>query len=314
MTERLARLVKRSKILVYESGILPRMLHTPVLLTEIMQFVRECERPIRFGLDVTFGRGGHTRALLEQFSDLKMTAVDRDLDALAYAKLEFADWIAQDRLRLQHGNFHADVPMPSEQDGWDFILADLGVSSPQLDRPERGFSFYHEGPLDMRMDQTQAFTAADIVNTWPAEDMVQLFKELGELRRPHRVVQRIVEFRRERPFATTRELSELIERAEGWRKKGHHPATQYFLALRLEVNQELGDLRLAAERLIHSLAPQGRLLIITFHSLEDRIIKYAFKESALGTPVNKKVVVPERQECVDNPRARSAKLRVFRRG
>ncbi len=293
---------------------MPGMLHTPVLLQEILGFVRQSERPVKFGLDVTFGRGGHTRAFLEEFNDLKMTAVDRDLEALEYANAEFKSWIDQSRLHLHHGNFHVQVPMPEAQEGWDIILADLGVSSPQLDRPERGFSFYHEGPLDMRMDQSQTFTAADIVNTWPSDDLVQLFRDLGEIRRPHRVVQRITEFRKEKPFSTTKELAELIERAEGWRKKGHHPATQFFLALRLEVNQELADLRLAAEKLINSLAPQGRLLIITFHSLEDRIIKYAFKESTMGRPVNKKVVVPERKECVDNPRSRSAKLRVFQRG
>jgi 16S rRNA (cytosine1402-N4)-methyltransferase len=290
------------------------MLHTPVLLKEILQFTRETREPIRFGLDVTFGRGGHTRALLEEFPSLRMTAMDRDQEALQYAEKEFADYLNCGRLRLIRGNFHAEVPSSPGVEGWDFILADLGVSSPQLDTPGRGFSFYHDGPLDMRMDQAQDFTAADIVNTWPGEDLARLFQELGEIRRPQRVVQRIIERREERPFGQTRELSELIERAEGWRKKGHHPATQYFLALRLEVNQELKHLRPAAEGLIKSLAPGGRLMIITFHSLEDRIIKYAFKESDLGNPVNKKVVVPERQECLDNPRARSAKLRVFQRG
>lgn len=290
------------------------MLHTPVLLNEILQFTRETREPIRFGLDVTFGRGGHTRAFLEEFPEVRMTALDRDREALRYAESEFSSYVDSGRLRLVHGNFHAQVPGAPSGEGWDFILADLGVSSPQLDTPERGFSFYHDGPLDMRMDQSQSFTAADVVNTWPGEDLVRLFQELGEIRRPHRVVQRIIERRKERPFSTTRELSELIERGEGWRKKGHHPATQYFLALRLEVNQELADLRPAAEGLIKSLASGGRLLILTFHSLEDRIIKYAFKESDLGRPVNKKVVVPERQECLDNPRARSAKLRVFQRG
>jgi 16S rRNA (cytosine1402-N4)-methyltransferase len=285
-------------------------LHKPVLLEEVLQFARETPRPLRRGLDVTFGRGGHTRALLEAHPDLQMTALDRDRDALAYAESAFAPEIASGRLKPVHGNFHEKIPAGE----WDFILADLGVSSPQLDVAERGFSFYHDGPLDMRMDQSQGITAADIVNTWPPDDLIALFRELGEIRRPNLTVQKIIEFRRAGPFSRTHELSRLIERAEGWRRKGHHPATNYFLALRLEVNQELGDLRPAAERLIHQLAAGGRLAMITFHSLEDRIIKYAFKESAEGFPVTKKVVAPGRPECAANPRARSAKLRVFQRG
>lgn len=289
------------------------MTHTPVLLDETILFIRGLPRSPRLGLDVTFGRGGHTRALLKEFSDLQITAVDRDPAALAFGAEEFAAEIQAGRLSLHHGNFHHQLP-PAPPSGWDFVLADLGVSSPQLDEPERGFSFYHDGPLDMRMDPTTGAKAADLVNTWGAEDLIQLFQELGEVRRPARVVNRILEMRRQAPFHSTRQLAELIERTEGWARKGHHPATKYFLALRLEVNQELSDLRPATLNLLKGLAPQGRLLMITFHSLEDRIIKYAFKESQeWGRPVNKKVVVPTRAECEQNPRARSAKLRVFAR-
>lgn len=286
--------------------------HIPVLCAEILQFISEMGGALQQGLDVTFGRGGHTTALLTRFPQLKIMGLDRDESALVYGREHYADWINSGRLTLAQHNFHYKVP--SASGGWDFILADLGVSSPQLDEAARGFSFYHDGPLDMRMDSSQEATAADIVNHWSAEDLAALFHQLGEIRRPHRVVTRILEERSQNPILTTQQLSKLIERCEGWQRRGHHPATQYFLALRLEVNQEVAVLRPAMEQMMHELRPGGRLLVITFHSLEDRIIKYAFKESALGQPVNKKVVIPGRAETVENPRARSAKLRVFQKG
>ncbi|MGE0762618.1 MAG: 16S rRNA (cytosine(1402)-N(4))-methyltransferase RsmH [Bdellovibrionales bacterium] len=287
-------------------------LHIPVLCDEILQFIADMPGRHAYGLDVTFGRGGHTSAFLERFSELKMTGLDRDQAAIDYGRLQFSSLLDSGRLSLAKQNFHEGIP--AQEGGWDFILADLGVSSPQLDEATRGFSFYQDGPLDMRMDQSQLLTAAQIVNEWSAEELSNLFHDLGEIRRPNRVVARMIEQRREQPFTTTQQLSQLIERSEGWQRRGHHPATQYFLALRLEVNQELSALRPAVEALMPSLRPGGRLLVITFHSLEDRIIKYAFKESTLGRPVNKKVVMPSRAEEVSNPRARSAKLRVFERG
>lgn len=289
-------------------------LHVPVLLQEILQFVADLPGRREQGADVTFGRGGHTRALLESFSFLRMMGFDRDQAALDHGQEVFGDWISGNRLRLEKRNFHAGVPR-NPLGGWDFILADLGVSSPQLDQAERGFSVYHDGPLDMRMDQAQDFSAADIVNTWGADELSNLFYQNGEIRRPNRVVARILEQRRVEPFTRTLQLSQLIEKCEGWRRRGHHPATEYFLALRLEVNQELSNLRPAMEQMMSVLRPGGRLIVITFHSLEDRIIKYAFKENPqLGRPVNKKVVTPTREEEARNPRARSAKLRVFERG
>lgn len=288
------------------------MAHTPVLLREVVDLLKATPRGHKFGLDVTFGRGGHTRELLGTFPDLQMTALDRDQAAIEYGRQAFAAEIQSGRLILKQQSFHQ--PLPTHAPGWDILLADLGVSSPQLDEPERGFSFYHDGPLDMRMDQSQGLTAQDIVNQWNEEDLAALFKTLGEIHRPYRVVERIIEQRRIAPFTRTSQLSQLIEKAEGWRKKGYHPATQYFLALRLEVNEELSALRPALEQMMHALADGGRLAVITFHSLEDRIVKYAFKESELGFPVNKKVIIPEREESQTNPRARSAKLRVFQKG
>jgi 16S rRNA (cytosine1402-N4)-methyltransferase len=289
-------------------------MHKPVLLNEVLSIAKEIAP--RTILDGTFGRGGHSRALLEAVPQARLTGFDQDLAAIEHAQKEFADFAASGRFQIHHFNFH-DIAKFKEgpAEGFDVILLDLGVSSPQLDTPERGFSFYHDGPLDMRMNQAQEKSAADVVNTWSEVELSELFSEYGEIRRPQRVVRAIVNDRREKPFATTRELGSLIERVEGWSKKGHHPATRYFLALRMAVNNELAGLEACVPDLLRALSPNGRLLIITFHSLEDRIIKYAFRERReFGRPLFKKVIVPSREEERDNPRARSAKLRIFQRG
>lgn len=286
-------------------------MHKPVLLEEVVKFISEIHP--RTILDGTFGRGGHTRALLEACPDSTVLGIDQDLAAIEFGEKEMKD---VKRLSLKHFNFHNIAKLTEKPaDGFDSILLDLGVSSPQLDVAERGFSFYHDGPLDMRMDQTAQETAADVVNTWPEVELLNLFTKYGEIRRPQRVVRAIVNDRKETPFTTTRQLSSLMERVEGWQKKGHHPATRYFLALRMIVNNELAGLEACLPDLMRALSPRGRLLIITFHSLEDRIIKYAFRESQeLGFPLVKKVITPTREEERDNPRARSAKLRIFQRG
>lgn len=295
--------------------------HVPVLLEEVLQMARESAAVPRLILDGTFGRGGHTQALLKEFSQSQLLALDCDADAIAYGRDHFAEEIRQERIYLLHANFsdiekiQNQLPSPFKNKKFDLILLDLGVSSPQLDTPERGFSFYHQGPLDMRMDHRQETTAADIVNTWSAEELAELFRELGEVNRPQRVVSAIVEKRREQPFATTVDLSRLIERVEGWSRKGHHPATRFFLALRLRVNRELERIEEIVPVLIQHLSEGGRLLIITFHSLEDRIVKNVFKSlQDQGRIVTKKVVQAQWQEKKGNPRARSAKLRVFERG
>lgn len=288
-------------------------MHKPVLLDEIVKIAGEIDP--RWILDCTFGRGGHSLALLNLPSHPHLTGMDQDQEAVQFGLKNFSSFMEQGRLCLVHGSFHVavkNIPKPAE--GYDVVLADLGVSSPQLDEAARGFSFYHDGPLDMRMNLAQEFSAADIVNGWPEVELIRLFQEYGEVRRPQRVVKAIVQDRRTDKFTTTRQLAGLIERVEGWRKKGHHPATTYFLALRMAVNNELEGLQNALPDLMQSLSAKGRLIILTFHSLEDRIIKYAFKESEIGFPLFKKVITATREECADNPRARSAKLRVFQRG
>lgn len=262
--------------------------------------------------DGTFGRGGHAKAILEKSSKVKAVAFDRDLEAVEYAKNEFADWVRENRLTIIHANYCDFKNYKLEP--FDFMLLDLGVSSPQLDQGHRGFSFYHEGPLDMRMNQAEDLTAADIIRDYSEDELVNLFREYGEISRPERVVRAIIHDRKTKPFVTTRDLAGLIERVDGWRKKGHHPATQYFLALRMKVNNELELLAQALQELVLGLKPKGRLAVLTFHSLEDRIVKNTFKSlSNFGQPVNKKVIQPDWSEAKENSRARSAKLRVFER-
>jgi 16S rRNA (cytosine1402-N4)-methyltransferase len=294
-------------------------LHVPVLLTDLLaMFAPTIESQPGVSLryfDGTFGRGGHLKALMEKYPQISAVACDQDPEAIAYAKENFADWIAEGRLQIHHANFS---DFTTERFGqFDLMLLDLGVSSPQLDQGPRGFSFYHEGPLDMRMNNSEGLTAADIIRDYSEDELNDLFKNLGEISRPYRVTRAIVHDRKEKPFLNTRDLAGLIERVEGWHRKGHHPATQFFLALRLQVNQELEVVENSLEKLAHGLKSKGRLAVLTFHSLEDRIVKNKFKELAetmdAGSIVNKKVIQAEWNEAKDNPRARSAKLRVFER-
>ncbi len=289
-------------------------MHKPVLLEEVLNLAKEISP--QSILDGTFGRGGHSRAMLEAIPAAKVFGIDQDLAAVDHAEKEFATHILSGKFSIQHFNFHNIASLEKRpESGFDVILLDLGVSSPQLDEADRGFSFYNDGPLDMRMDQTLKHTAADLVNSWPEVELLDLFTTLGEVRRPQRGVRAVVADRKTKPFQTTRDLAALIERVEGWSRKGHHPATRYFLALRMAVNNELSGLESCLPGLMRALSPKGRLIIITFHSLEDRIVKYAFKEGGeLGHPLFKKVIVPSREEESANPRSRSAKLRVFQRG
>lgn len=260
--------------------------------------------------DGTFGRGGHYQLLKNNYNISKAIATDQDLQAIEFAKENFPEVV------IHHTNFNtfAEENAKANTEKFDMMLADLGVSSPQLDQAERGFSFNKDGPLDMRMNQKQSMTAARIVNEFTEDDLFKLFREFGEIQNPARVIRAIVEDRKTQSFTTTMQLSGLIERVDGWHKKGFNPATQYFMALRLVVNQELHVVEEGIKQLMLQLTDGGRLAVITFHSLEDRIIKNLFKDSDLGFSVNKKVIVPSEEECKTNPRARSAKLRIFQRG
>ncbi|MGD1888878.1 MAG: 16S rRNA (cytosine(1402)-N(4))-methyltransferase RsmH [Cohaesibacteraceae bacterium] len=303
--------------------------HIPVLLPEVLQALGPLEG--KLVVDGTFGAGGYSRALLD--AGARVIGFDRDPNAIAAA----ADLIEASGGRLQL----VQAPFSDMENGLaelgvksvDGIVLDIGVSSMQLDRAERGFAFRFDGPLDMRMDQ-DGETAADIVNNWSEAELAELFFAYGEERRSRAIARLIVEVREEWPITTTRGLATLIEKLMPVRKRGPgpviHPATRVFQALRIAVNDELGELAsalFAAERLLH---PGGRLAVVTFHSLEDRIVKRFFAHAAQTSrgsrhqpdmPVaparfdvlTHRPVVPGDEEMAANPRARSAKLRAAQR-
>lgn len=291
------------------------MEHIPVMLNEILEGLSPAIPAEGEALyfDGTLGRGGHLSEMLHRFKNLTAIASDRDPEAIEYAKSRFSEEITSGRLQLIWDNF-SEITW-SEDVWFNAILLDLGVSSPQLDQGHRGFSFYQEGPLDMRMNTKELLRASDLIHELSENELIQLFKDLGEVRSPYRVVRAIVHDRKSKKFDSTKDLAGLIERVEGWRKKGFHPATQYFMALRLRVNNELESVQKSLKPLIYRLKPKGRMAVLTFHSLEDRIVKNAFRSFGdLGRPVNKKVIVATDEECKTNPRSRSAKLRIFERG
>ncbi|MBX9768875.1 MAG: 16S rRNA (cytosine(1402)-N(4))-methyltransferase RsmH, partial [Bdellovibrionales bacterium] len=239
--------------------------HDPVLIQEIIESATGCTRGILHFLDCTFGRGGHTRRLLQTFPSAKATATDQDPEALQYGRDVFSEEISAGRLNLVQTRF-ADY-LKETKENFDFILMDLGVSSPQLDQGQRGFSFLHDGPLDMRMNPNVGPKASDLIHDSEEEELMRIFKELGEVRNPFRVVRALVHDRKTIRFETTKQLADMIARIDGWKRKGFHPATQYFMALRLAVNEELDQVAESLEPAMRRLNEDGRLAVISFHSL-----------------------------------------------
>jgi 16S rRNA (cytosine1402-N4)-methyltransferase len=258
-------------------------------------------------LDATVGGGGHSRLILEAAPDIKLTAVDQDEDALTAAKKELTEF--GDRVKFVRSNFAAYEFKSASFDG---IIADLGVSSYHLDTPERGFSFRHAADLDMRMDQRQPLTAADVINDWDEAELAKIFFEYGEERLSRRIARRIVE---KRPFHTTTELAEAIASSvpPKYRYGRIHPATRVFQALRIVVNDELKSLETFLEKAPQALVPGGKIAIISFHSLEDRLVKHSLRNSPLLTVLTKKPIIATEAEIANNPRSRSAKLRIAHR-
>lgn len=331
--------------------------HTPVMLAEVLAALAPHDAGTY--VDGTFGNGGYTRALLAA-GQTRVVAIDRDPNAIEAGQDLVAE--AGGRLALVTGCFgemdELVPPAMAEQQGGDSddhdassgaassgaaspdalapdgIALDLGVSSMQLDQPERGFSFRFDGPLDMRMDAGtgDAPSAADVVNTFEARDLAQIFKVLGEERQARRVAQAIVRRREDEPFTRTADLADVVARAIGGKPQRIHPATRVFQALRMYVNDELGELArglVAAEKL---LAEGGRLAVVSFHSLEDRVVKrfFASRSGAVSNPsrhmpeahrgpdpsfrlLARKAQEPSDEEVERNPRARSAKLRAVER-
>ena len=256
-------------------------------------------------LDLTLGGGGHSRLLLEAHPETTVTAIDRDQSALEAAKISLAPYL-DNRLTLWWGNF-ADYN--GQNSSFDGIIADLGVSSPQFDQSERGFSFRHTAALDMRMDRCQSLTAADIINHWQEKELADLFYQYGEERLSRPIARSIVQ---KRPFTTTTELAAVIASSvpASYRYGRIHPATRVFQALRIAVNQELDSLQQLLNQAPHWLKSGGIIAMISFHSLEDRLIKYGFREDNSLKIITKKPIIPSREEQAKNPRSRSAKLRI----
>ncbi|MEO1592719.1 MAG: 16S rRNA (cytosine(1402)-N(4))-methyltransferase RsmH [Cyanobacteria bacterium J06632_22] len=258
-------------------------------------------------LDATLGGGGHSRLILAAAADVQLVGIDQDPAALVAAQQTLSSFAGQ--VSTWQGNFAEYDPADQQFDG---ILADLGVSSPQLDTPERGFSFRHTAPLDMRMNPDGDLTAADIINHWGEKDLADTIYTYGEERLSRRIARRIVE---RRPFNTTTELAETIaSTVPGKYRHGRiHPATRTFQALRIAVNQELTVLEQFLARSPDWLNPGGRLVVISFHSLEDRIVKHQQRGDDRLKVITKKPIVADEVEKRENPKARSAKLRVAER-
>jgi 16S rRNA (cytosine1402-N4)-methyltransferase len=278
--------------------------------------------------DATFGRGGHSQEILNHLNEQgRLFAIDKDAEAIQHAQNYFG---LDKRFYIFHGSFAklhqfaSEVNVVGTVDG---ILLDLGVSSPQLDNPERGFSFMQQGPLDMRMDLTQAISAAKFVNEAEINEMASIFRQYGEERFAGRIARAIVSAREVSPITTTLQLAEIVKAANPKWEKHKHPATRVFQAIRIHVNQELSDLGSCLEQCIDVLAPGGRLAVISFHSLEDRIVKQFMRDKEQGVrpppevPVRYeetktnfkrvgKAVMPQEDEVNENVRARSAVLRI----
>lgn len=277
------------------------MNHTPVLYHQALDWLSV--RPGGVYVDATLGGAGHTRGMLERGA--KVIAFDQDPEAIARARaLDLPD------LTLVEANFRELLPR-LEQLGMaqvDGILADLGVSSFHFDDAQRGFSYQHQGPLDMRMGPG-SLTAAEVVNTFTEEEIAEILYQYGQEQRSRRIARFIVE---NRPITTTTQLAEIIRRATGFRQAGH-PARKSFQALRIYVNDELGALKQLLQGAEQALKPGGRLVVISFHSLEDRLVKHYLRDSSRLQPLTKRPIVPSEAEQSENPRARSAKMRVAQR-
>jgi 16S rRNA (cytosine1402-N4)-methyltransferase len=279
--------------------------HIPVLSRELIAGLSI--RPDGHYLDATVGGGGHSQLILDAAPNVQVTAIDRDVDAIAAAKAKLESY--GERVHFWHGNFAEYEPFSLQFDG---IIADLGVSSAQFDIPERGFSFRHSADLDMRMDRSQSLTAAEVINHWDETQLAKMFYEYGEERLSRQIARRIVE---KRPFQTTTELADAIAHSvpPKYRYGRIHPATRVFQALRIIVNQELSSLETFLNLAPNWLKPGGRIGIISFHSLEDRMVKHSLRDSPLLRVLTKKPVTAQQQELDDNLRSRSAKLRLAER-
>jgi 16S rRNA (cytosine1402-N4)-methyltransferase len=302
--------------------------HVSIMLKECMEGLKI--NPNGIYVDGTLGGGGHTFKLLQYMDRGKVIGIDQDTDALEAAGKRLS--IFEDKFVPVHSNYSEIIKVLKDLDikAIDGFLLDLGVSSFQLDEAERGFSYMNDGKLDMRMNQNDDFSAYDVVNTYTERELTEIIRDYGEENWANRIAKFIVEARSEKPIETTFELVDIIKKAipASARKDGPHPAKRTFQAIRIEVNNELGIIEKTIEDAISVMNKGGRVAIITFHSLEDRIVKNTFKKLATGCTcppefpvcvcggkpqvkiITKKPILPSELEIEENPRARSAKLRI----
>jgi 16S rRNA (cytosine1402-N4)-methyltransferase len=285
--------------------------HTPVLLEEVIRFL--VPHPGGSFIDATLGGGGHSRAILERITPGgQLLAIDQDEAVLTGQEEKFGS--SSSRVVFVHSNFK-EVATLAARYGFlecDGVLADIGLSSMMVDDASRGFSFMREGPLDMRMDRNNPLTAGEVVNTYSEKDIADILYKFGEERRSRPIARAIV---RSRPLSMTTDLAQAVARVTGGPRRGQiHPATRTFQALRIYVNDELNSLEDFIDSSMSVVRSGGRIVVITFHSLEDRIVKQKFRAPAVpGQVLTKKVVIADSEEVAANPRARSAKLRVWER-
>jgi 16S rRNA (cytosine1402-N4)-methyltransferase len=280
--------------------------HIPVLLEEVLHNLVNVEDGLF--VDATLGGGGHTYRILERYERLRVIGIDADEVALTIAKEALREF--QDRVTLVRGNFKTlkEILQGIGVSSIDGILFDLGTSTYQI-MGKRGFSFNDEEALDMRMDMRETFTARDVVNRYRQDDLANIIFRYGEEEKSRRIAKAIVEARQKKPIETAKELGDLVAKVK-WRRGRIHPATKTFQAIRIETNHELENLKTGVESAIEMLNPKGRIGVISFHSLEDRMMKETFRNSPVLKIITKKPIRPERKEALANPRSRSAKLRI----
>jgi len=292
--------------------------HIPVLLDEVLEYLDINRKGIY--IDCTIGLGGHAYEIVKKNPKASLIGFDLDEKSLLKAREKLQPFA--DRVELYHSDFRYIPDIKIDFSQIRGVLLDLGISSFQLDSPERGFSYSRKGPLDMRMDLRNKMTAHKILNKYSEHKLSQIFHEYGELRQARRLAREVVSRRKTTKFETTTQLCRTVEEICRWRpQKGKiHPAAKVFQAIRIEVNQELNSLSGFLERMAHSIPKKAHIAAISFHSLEDRIIKHTFAGLAVSTDSNpilkiltKKPVVPSEEEVKANSRARSAKLRVAER-
>ena len=304
--------------------------HTPVLLEECLEGLNI--KPDGVYVDGTVGGGGHAGEIFRRLSaEGSLIGIDRDSEALAAADKHLAELAAEMEEKKGEHPSYTLVLAELNIRAADGILLDLGISSYQIDNPERGFSYQHNAPLDMRMDTSEGATAADLINSYSEQELARVLRDYGEERFASFIARRIVLARQEKPVRTTGELVDIIRKAipMKYQKGGGHPAKRSFQAIRIELNQELSVLEQSLGNLIELLAPEGRLAVISFHSLEDRIVKNAFRKAedpcicpkdfprcvcgavSKGKVITRNPILPTEEELKNNTRSASAKLRIF---